>query len=115
MIEVIPATRELLDRLLGDDPRPRIRAFVALLDGEPVGVAGIAYRGDKLEVFSNLRPEMMGHRLTIYRTARKIVAFLAQDWRTAYALPQADIPGAVRFLERLGFEPEGELMSYRRN
>jgi hypothetical protein len=104
VIEIVPATQELLSRYYGERPYPRIRGFVAIQDGEPIGVGGIAYRGEALEVFSDLKPEMKAHKKTLYKTARRIVEILRQKRLPAYACANPEEPTADRFLTRLGFE-----------
>lgn len=104
MLEVVPATKELLTEYYGEPQDPRVRAFVALLDGKPIGVGGIAYRGQNLEVFSDLQPEMKRYKLTIYKVARKIRDILREKRLPAFAVANPDEPTADAFLRRIGFE-----------
>jgi hypothetical protein len=104
VIEIVPATAELLDVYFGETPAPRIRGYVALLDGRPIGVGGFAYRGGTVEVFSNIKPEMKQYRVTLFKVARMIMRHVEIVGLPAFATPDPDEPTADRFLARLGFE-----------
>lgn len=99
--EIVPATAELLDRFYGPEPRgPTVRGYVALLDGEPIGVAGVTC-GQIPLVFSDLTPEMKRYPVLLFKTAKRILRSIRG---TAYAVCNQDEPTAEEFLTRLGFE-----------
>jgi hypothetical protein len=68
---IVPATPDLLKRFYGDAPRRTVRALAAVLEGEPLCVAGIYRDGDRLVGFADMRPEMRErYRKTGMRMAR---------------------------------------------
>jgi len=112
-IEVVPATSDLWLEYFGDLPDSRVRAFVALLDGVPVGIAGIANRGTVLEVFSDIKPELRPYKLTIAKVARKIRGILQSTAKPAFAFASPDEPTADRFLRWIGFEQSDDRGLYQ--
>jgi hypothetical protein len=113
--EIRPATAADLARFYGQAPQRTMRALVAILEGEPVAVAGIAYQkpGQQPYIFSDLKPEMRRHRKAIVRGARAMLAQLARPGLMALA----GEPTSPRLLTRLGFRrvattADGELYQY---
>lgn len=98
------ATEADLIAYYGEPPRRSIRAFVAVLDGVPVGIAGLAYQGPSATpyYFSEMKPEMARFKKAIFRGSR---AFLRTFPARCPAI--CSDPKAVRFLKRLGFVPAG--------
>lgn len=79
-----------------------MRAFVAVLNGQPIAVAGLAYeRGRPAYLFSDMKPAMRPYRRAIVRGARAMLA--AMPRLPLLAVANCDEPNAGRFLERLGF------------
>jgi hypothetical protein len=114
--EIRPATADDLARFYGSPPERTMRALVAVLDGEPIAVAGIAYQrpGQPPYLFSDLKPEMRRHRKAIVKGARQMLRDLARPGLVAIA----GEPTAPRLLARLGFRhvtttSQGEIYEYR--
>jgi hypothetical protein len=113
-----PATAADIAAFYGAPPMLSLRAMVAVDDGTPVAVAGLAYQGAGKPpyLFSDIAPAMRRHAKTILRGARAMLAQLARPGMAALADPEH--PGAARLLMRLGFVPagcsdEGEVFVYR--
>jgi hypothetical protein len=83
-----------------------MRAIVAELAGEPVGLAGLAYPPGGVIVVSVVRPALRAFPLAILAGA-KIVTGWARD-AGALAIAEPDYPDAPRLLEWLGFDFLGE-------
>jgi hypothetical protein len=112
-----PATAADLERFYGAPPARTMRAWVAVLDGEPLAVAGIAYQsiGQPPYLFSDLKPEMRRHRKAIVRGARQMLAAVARPGLMAIA----GEAGSPRLLTRLGFvhvgtTPQGEIYQWQK-
>ena len=82
------------------------KAWAAEIDGETVGIGGIAYRplpaGPYL--FSNIKPALERHPRAMIRAAK---AFLAGQDQSCMAFADPARPGSVKFLAHLGFMPVG--------
>lgn len=78
-----------------------IRAIVAETDGKVIGIAGLAYQGEHVIAFSEIRDELRRYPVTIMRAARRVLRML--DGTGALAVANPEEQGARRFLTRLGF------------
>ncbi len=101
-----PATAADLIAFYGRPPPASVRALVAILDGRPVGVAGIKYErgadgGKLLVAFSDMGPELRAYPVAVMRAARRTMALLRG--RPVIALASPAEPNAPAFLARLGF------------
>lgn len=97
--EIRPATAADLAAFYGTPPARTQRAWVAVLDGRPLAVCGVAYeRGKPAFLFSEIRPEMKRYPKTIIRGARMVLAETAGLGLRA----QASSPRAARLLGWLG-------------
>jgi N-acetylglutamate synthase-like GNAT family acetyltransferase len=101
-VDIRPATAEDLESFYGSSPKRSMRAFVGVMDGKPVGLAGIYYWGNQVVAFSEVKPEMPRH--AIGRGALKVLSMIRRMGVPVLALAQGDIPGAPEFLKRCGFE-----------
>lgn len=114
------ATAEDIASFYGERPKRSMRAFVGILDGKPVGLAGVYYHQGQVVAFSETKPEMAGLRHAIGRGALAVVALLRRMNIPVLAVAQNDIPGATAFLERCGFEHvettcQGEVYRWRKH
>lgn len=103
-LEIVPATTALLTEYYGEAPTKSQRAWVGLLDGKPVGVAGFLIGGQYITIFSDLKDAIRPYKREIWRASAYIMA-QAKRYRTpVIAIADPDEPTAPRFLSRLGFE-----------
>ncbi len=87
-----------------DGPCPHsMRACVALLDGRPVALGGIAYREGLLYAFMELKDEMRPYRLSIGKFARRLTEIFGRGV-PGITIAEPSEPTAPRLLEWLGFE-----------
>lgn len=99
--EIVPATPELMERFYGKPQAVTVRALAAVLDGEPLCIAGTFTQGGVTVVFANVRPEMRKRfKKTGLRLARRVMQ-MAQG--RVVAMPDGNVEAAARFLEHLGF------------
>lgn len=105
MVEFFPATREMLDEFYGRPMPWTARAYVAVRDGQIVGVGGVAMRGGQHVAFTD-HVEGLGKK-DAARCARFMERFLRE-----YRVPIFAVctEGSRRLLERLGFVSEGDVM-----
>lgn len=110
MITVVPATPEVIRQQYGDRPTPRMQAWVVKDEDKVLAVAGLAFRGHALELFSDIRPEMKRYPVTLVRVARAIMRRAQELNRPTFAIRDPDEPTSDALLRRLGFvetEQEG--------
>lgn len=105
------ATATDLRRFYGELPGPTIRAVVALLDDEPVGVIGLARDRDCDKLFSDAKPEVMPHmaRFAVLRMIKLAMSMVESSGRDVYAVRQE----GTDILVRLGFRHvEGDIYKW---
>lgn len=90
--------------LYGDAKMKTLRAKVALIDGVPVGLAGYYMVGDVAFVVSTMTDAIKDKPMLIWREAK---AFMAALKVPAQCVADPDIPGAGKFLRRLGWQSVG--------
>lgn len=103
--------RDYYGRAIG----PSFKAIVGILDGEPIGVGGIAYAGGLCIAFCDLKPIAKRYRIALHRAACAILVEEKRRSAVIFAEANSDEPTAVRWLTRLGFEHvHGNLWQWRR-
>lgn len=105
MIEIAPATSDLVRAYLGKDSPRTFQGYAALKDGKPVGLSGIYREGPHLFAFLNLDPEARAERRDLVKGRRLLSDLLDQAGRPVFARMNADEPTAPKLLERMGFIP----------
>lgn len=100
-----------------EPPLPTMRARVVLIDGEPAGIAGWRMEGEMAYVFSKMTERLRPLRKVILREARRVMADLGD--LPAYCVADPEIPGAARFLKRLGWRhvcrtSKGEVFTWQK-
>lgn len=102
--EIRQATAEDLVAFYGYPQERSTKAFVAVLDGKPVAIAGVCYegRGRPPRFYSEMKPEMRPYRKAIVRGARLMLDSLRG--MHALAIASQEEPGSVRLLLHLGFK-----------
>jgi N-acetylglutamate synthase-like GNAT family acetyltransferase len=102
MIEIRPATAELLKQYYGDMPPRTVRAIVAIDDdGEVLGVGGYYIEGVRAMVFSDIKPEMRDHKRALIMGTRAAIDLARSSGLTAIAIRET--PESASFLEHFGF------------
>jgi hypothetical protein len=119
-VAIRQATAADIAAFYGETPRRSMRALVAVLDGKPVGLAGVYYHQGQVVAFSETKPELQGMRHAIGRGALAVLAMLKRMNIPVLALAQQDIEGSAAFLARCGFEHvettcEGEVYRWRKH
>ena len=99
-----PASRADLVAYFGEDKYPTVKALAGVLDGDIVGVAGLASRAGIIVAFCDVRPEARAFRITIGRAAQRFMAEAAKRHKFIFAEADENEPGARRWLQSLGFE-----------
>lgn len=107
-----PATQADLDAFYGYRHTMTMRAWVAVLDGRPIGVCGVGYpRGRPIYLFSDIKPEMRRFPKAILRGARLVLDAV----KGPPLFASASSAGAARLLGHLGLRHvgnEGERMIF---
>lgn len=85
-----------------------LRAYVATLDDEVVGVIGIATHRGVNRVFSDMKDELRPYlrSMKILRLIKRVIGWIPEYRGLVYAIPDDD--EGRRVLTRLGFEDRGE-------
>ena len=109
MLEVRQATAADVIEWYEGYPPATLRAWVAVLDGRVVGIAGVAYGGLSKsrfvpEAFSEFKPELQPYlRSPQVQTAiRRVVKMIRTTRPGPIAYADSKHPGAERLLTRLG-------------
>ena len=95
------ASAEDVDRYYGERPATTLKAVVILLDGEPVGIAGLSRERDRMRAFSEFKPELEPHlkSMTVLR-AVKAVQRMIHESPLPVIVQDSENPA---LMERLGF------------
>lgn len=78
-------------------------AMVGELDGEVIAVGGFAHIAGRLIAFYDMDEKAARFKITLVKAAKKMVAEMSAKQRVMYAKPDPGFPGAVRWIESLGF------------
>jgi len=105
--EIVPATPEIVEAYYGKRPARTFRGYAALLDGKPVGLAGIYDDGGYRTVFGDIAPELRPYRKTLARGVQIVRDLMAEQKAPIYAVESPDEPTAPALLAKLGFVPTG--------
>ncbi len=97
------ATQRDLETYYGGPPAGSMRAYVAIMDGELVGVVGVVRERTYGKYFCDIRPELQPHlrSITIMRAVKASLRF-ADEYRGPL-IAVADDAESCRLLNRLGF------------
>ncbi len=90
-----------------DEPLPyRVRAFVGELDGERIGLGGLAFMPDgTVAAFLHVKEGARRHKVTMHKAGLMIMAEAKRlGLRRVVAMAEPGLEPATRWLERLGFE-----------
>ncbi len=101
------ATREDIAAFAPDKLAPTIRALCMELDGEIIGIAGIAFLSGRWRAFCDLKDAARPYKYRIARSAVKFFAELRADGiRYIFAERDENEPRSLQWLESLGFKPD---------
>lgn len=86
-----------------------MRALVAVMDGEPVGIIGLAREPLAMRFFSEFKPELQPYlrSIKIMRGIKKAMQHVKASPGFVYAVAKHD--EGKRILTRLGFVDTGEI------
>jgi N-acetylglutamate synthase-like GNAT family acetyltransferase len=90
----------------GEAPKETVRAIVAELDGEIIGVGSLVYQpksvtGLKMEI----KPEMRRYKFSLHKGAKMLLDMArATGMPAVAAIRDASEPRSSQWLERLGFQ-----------
>lgn len=104
MIEIVPATKEILDEHYGKELPRSCRAIAAVKDGRVLGVAGFHMDKIAMVVFSELSDELKRSPRALIKGWRLLAKMMRARGVMAYARCDSNIEAAERFLIHLGFE-----------
>lgn len=110
--EFLPATRDLAEAYYGKPPPFTFRGHVAVLDGRPVGIAGIFQYGDVPVVFSEMKEEMLPLTRDKARGIALVRGMLKDRKGPTWAVADPAYATATRLLGKLGFVPTGQEIEY---
>lgn len=103
MIEIRTATQKDAEAFYGDKPLKSMRAYVAVLDGKPIGIGGV-FREEHMHVaFSEMKDEMRKYPKDIVRGYYKIFEII-QRYNIVYAIANKKENNARKLITRLGFK-----------
>ena len=101
---VRPATRADIEAFSDLRGKPTLKAWVGELDGEILGIGGLAYAKGRWFAFCDLKPEAREYKMTLARTAKMVLREARQQGiRFVYAEADLNERASVRWLTSLGF------------
>lgn len=93
------ATSADLETYYGAPPARTMKAWVALVDEKPIGIAGLIYRGaTPWYLFSDVKPQMARHRKAVIAGGRMVLRAL----RGVPAVALSDNPKSAKLLRFMG-------------
>lgn len=102
MIEIRPATQKDAEAFYGKKPLKSMRAIVAVLDGEPIGIGGV-FREDHMHVvFSEMKPEMRKYKKAILKVSYMVYDIMKR-YNVVYAVANKEEKTAPRLITHFGF------------
>lgn len=110
-VEIVPASPADFQEVFETTPKIRTRSVTAKIDGRVVGVGGVGYARDGTVVaFAFITEELRKNKIALHKAGLKVIADAKRDGiRRLIAQASADVPAAVRWLERYGFKPVGKV------
>jgi hypothetical protein len=114
MVELVPATPEMVRAVCGEAGLPRSAyALAAIEDGRVLGLGAAAVVGVRwivcCQIHPEVRAELKAYRRPLLEAARRVLALTARrPALPVHAQPDPAVPGAVAFLAHLGFAPRGD-------
>lgn len=107
MIEVRPATLEDFD----EPPVYRVRAWVALKDGQKIGIGGLGFPpGMPVVIWAELTDELRKHPIALHKIGLMgMREARAMGVRYMIATTSVGFEAAERWIARLGFVETGEI------
>jgi hypothetical protein len=113
------ATADDLIAYYGEAPQHSMKAYVVILDGKPIGIAGVSYQvreeAGRVKLFSEMKPEMRRYKKTMLKGAREMLKAFAVPGMVAVANPEEG--NSRKLLASLGFvpgvvTPDGQVFVY---
>ena len=100
-----PATRDDVKAMIADLPC-RIRGYAAELDGELLGLGGLAFfPNGSVGAFLMMNDGAQRYKMSLHKAGLKVIEDARRlGIKRVVALAQPGVEPAVRWLERLGFE-----------
>lgn len=95
------ATAADIDSFYGERPHETLRAVIIKLDGEPVGIIGMANERERSRAFSEYKPALEPHlkSITCMRAIKAAQRMFASSAKPIIAVRE----GCAEILERVGF------------
>lgn len=103
MIEVKPATSELIKAFYGHEFPRSMKSLVAVRDDEVLGVIGVYPENGQQVVFMDLKDELRRHPRVLIQGSKTFMRWVRETKMPTCARCDDTIPAAKRFLEHFGF------------
>lgn len=104
MIEIVPATADLLMRFYGKLPVPTVRALAAMEGDEVLGVTGFYPDCGRMVLFAKIgeKVDRRRHARRIFSTARRVLEQARSFGMPVEAVADPEIEGSERLIVHLG-------------
>lgn len=84
-----------------------IRGYVAELDGQVMGIAGLAYAPNNIIAFADMAEGGQKYPMTIMRMTKLVKTLLNETRVPVYCNADVKLRNSTKFLEHIGFKPCG--------
>lgn len=116
-MELRPVRAGDYEAIYGEPLKHSIKGFVVTVDGEPRGIAGVAYVDGQVNAFSRGLPGIP--KKWIVRGVKLTLGMIEEMNCPVLAIADPEIPTSHAFLERCGFEhvttnSQGEVFRWRK-
>jgi len=105
MIAIVPATPDLARAYYGKEPPWTFQGYAAVMDGKPVGLAGVYREGVHLVAFFDAAPALRASKRVAVQGRRLLRKLMDDARRPVFAKMNAREPTAPALLRRAGFVP----------
>lgn len=106
-VEFRQATAKDAKAFYGHMPMKTMRGFVAVLDGEPIGIGGIFYDSGAMVAFSEMKDEYRARKKDVARGIRLLCQMFDDLPGDVFAAANRNEPTAKALLTKLGFMNSG--------
>jgi hypothetical protein len=103
-IEVRQVTRADLDLFYEEVKYPTVSGLIAILDGEPVALGGLAYVKGYVVAFFDIRDKARPYKLHLMARIKSLIDGAKERHKVIIAVPDENEPTSHKLLRSLGFQ-----------
>lgn len=106
-VKIEPAKPEHIVEFYGAPHKRRIRGYVAILEGQVVGVGGLSFERESVLLFSDIKDALRPFKKDIVKGLLILLSLIEKAKFPIFAIANKQEKMAERLLSRLGFIESG--------